>query len=356
MKTTANDRLLFGFPVSVSFRDAEEKMQFAEEYIRAHRLDLKCRRQNGNVVVYPQICRYADIELTNVCNARCVFCPREKMQSIGHMEENIFYKVIDKIRNANIGKIMFIGRGEALLHPRALEYIRSIRDYTGVKLEIFTNGTPLTPEVTDALAELNDGILQLRINVSLHSLRRDMHEKMVGVDLRTVVRNLRYLMSKKEKLSYSVCFVKNKLNEAETQKLQDYFARHGIKKTGIDLVYNKGGHVDNRDVFDRDFYLRSFVPAAGKIPEAVLCEYTFGHLAYSINYRGEFTICHDDFEDMYKLGHVLEDDFIAIDAKIDALKKTGGTEQCKGCTKYLREAYHGGNKDAEAMPENKIVL
>lgn len=353
MKTMHSDRLLFGFPVSVDCADIETKAQFAEQYIRSQKLNLKWMRKNGNVVVSSEVSRYADMEWTNLCNARCVFCPRGKMKALGNMEDDVFYRAVDKIRKANIGKIMCIGRGEPLLHPKAMDFVKYIKEHTGLNLEIFTNGAVLTPEMTDALADLNDEILDLRINVSLHTLRHDLHEKMVGVDLRKVIKNLRYLISKKDKLSYSVCFVKNKMNETEMQQLSNYFAKLGIQKTGISLVYNKGGHVDSPEVFDSDFYLRNRGLMPGKqLPEHTLCEYTYDHLAYCINYRGDFTICHDDFDDMYKLGSIFEDEFPAIDAKIDDLKKVGGTEQCKGCTKYLRESFHG----KEVMAKNEIVL
>lgn len=346
-------RLLFGFPVAPGVGSTREKTEFAENYIRSHNLDLRIRRENGKVIVRTQTSRYVDMEWTNVCNARCTFCPREKMKAVGHMQERVFEATIEKIRRGPIGKIMCIGRGEPLLHPKATEFVEHIKRYTGVSLEIFTNGEILTPALIDKLAEINDEILNLRINVSLHTLQRDLHREMVGVDFDKVISNLRYLIKKSDRIGYSVCFVLNKTNEEEMRQLAEHFQQRGIPKTGISLVYNKGGHVANGKVFDSDFYRRVFAPKPGdKLPEPRLCEYTYDHLAYSINYRGEFTICHDDFDDMYRLGSVLEDDFSSIDEKVEQLRRAGGTEQCRSCTKYLREAQHG----REVMAKSEIVL
>lgn len=353
MQVVPKARLLFGFPVDLSEMNPREKLEFAENYIRQHALDLQCLRKNGQIVIKKSSARYLDIEWTNHCNARCLFCPREKMPAVGFMKENTFLVLLDKARKANVSKIMCIGRGEPLLHPKALDFVRYIREYTGMSLEIFTNGEVLTPEVTDALATLNDPILDLQINVSLHTLDHKLHRSLVGVNLKKVLRNVRYLIHRSDKLRYSLCFVQNKKNKLELQKLKERLAKRGITKNGISMVYNKGGHVPDGETFDKDFYLESFgVERESDLPEWRLCQYTFDFLSYSVNFRGEFVLCHDDFEDRYKLGNVFEDDFTAIDAKIAALKKQGGAEQCRRCTKYLREAYHGKEK----MAKNEITL
>ena len=37
-----------------------------------------------------------DIELTNACNAKCSFCPRDNMPAIGTMKPDIFYKAVER--------------------------------------------------------------------------------------------------------------------------------------------------------------------------------------------------------------------------------------------------------------------
>ncbi len=357
MKVRTSKHMLFAFPIGVQCNSVRVKLNFVKTYIKDNGLSLQWRVSDGTIEVFPEFSRYVDMELTNDCNARCIFCPRMKMKKVGYMAEDVFLHAIDKIKKANIGKIVFIGRGEPLLHPKSLDFIRYIRDNTGLNLEIFTIGEVLNEELVDALADINDNILCLRLNVSLHSMDHATHRKLVGLELKRIVKNIRYLMTKKGKLEYSLCFVMNKINEGEMQKLRKVFDNAGIGHVDISLVYNKGGHVRNMEVFDTDFYVRNMAASAeDNLPERKLCKYTYDHLSYYVNYKGDFTICHDDFDDRFRLGSILMDDFASIDKKIEKLKKAGGTEQCKQCTKYLREYFHGEDKDTEALPLGKITL
>jgi MoaA/NifB/PqqE/SkfB family radical SAM enzyme len=118
----------------------------------------------GELVKFPL--QRIHIELTNVCNFDCTFCPKQEMTR--HYEYMDFEKVcgiIDEIAEYNMAeKITFHVMGEPFMHPRFFE----ILDYAarlGVKTGITTNGTYLDEEQAIKLEKVTAS----QINISLQT-------------------------------------------------------------------------------------------------------------------------------------------------------------------------------------------
>lgn len=77
------------------------------------------------------------VEITNVCNLNCDFCPLTK-RSLEFMSEASFEFIISRIKHLT-DQIYFHVMGEPLLHPR-LEKFLDICDQHGVRVNITTNG------------------------------------------------------------------------------------------------------------------------------------------------------------------------------------------------------------------------
>lgn len=102
------------------------------------------------------------IEITNVCNLRCDFCPRTQRKP-EFMNLDMFCKILDQIEG-HTDHIYLHVKGEPLLHPE-LDHFLDICYEKGFKVNITTNGT-LINEVKDKL--LSKPALR-QINFSLHS-------------------------------------------------------------------------------------------------------------------------------------------------------------------------------------------
>ena len=102
------------------------------------------------------------IEITNVCNLDCSFCPTTKRQP-EFMDIETFRKILDQIK-PHTNYLFFHVKGEPLLHPE-IDMFLDISHEKGFKVNITTNGTMLQ-EVKDKLI----GKPALRqVNISLHS-------------------------------------------------------------------------------------------------------------------------------------------------------------------------------------------
>ena len=105
----------------------------------------------------------AYVEITNICNLNCSFCPghtREKM----HMSSKNF-RIITKKLDGKIENLFLHIMGEPLLHPE-LRRIIGFADRMNVKLKITTNGTllPLCLPILKNSQNLHT------VNISLHAL------------------------------------------------------------------------------------------------------------------------------------------------------------------------------------------
>ncbi len=118
----------------------------------------------GELVKFPL--QRIHIELTNVCNFDCTFCPKQEMtRHYEYMDFERVCAIIDEIAEYNMAeKITFHVMGEPFMHPRFFE----ILDYAkqlDVKTGITTNGTYLDEDQAIKLEKVTAS----QVNISLQT-------------------------------------------------------------------------------------------------------------------------------------------------------------------------------------------
>lgn len=97
-----------------------------------------------------------EIELSNACNLRCIYCPRKHMNDTnGFMKLNLFKRLINELSAYPDTILVLHRRGESLLHPDFVE----LCGYVAGKFEevqLATNGTVLDDEKSKAIIEAID--------------------------------------------------------------------------------------------------------------------------------------------------------------------------------------------------------
>lgn len=88
------------------------------------------------------------LELTNICDFNCVFCPKSEMKrQYGYMETGLAKRVITELKENNIcEKITFHVMGEPTLHPNFFDILSHAQN-TGIKVGLTTNGGKLGGEI-----------------------------------------------------------------------------------------------------------------------------------------------------------------------------------------------------------------
>lgn len=96
--------------------------------------------------------RIIDVEVTNACNFRCLFCPtgnHAMTRPSGFMDMEVFAKLVEECSGWGTG-LRLIGWGEPLLHPDIVEFL-DIAGLAGLPTHINTNGSKLTRKLALAL-------------------------------------------------------------------------------------------------------------------------------------------------------------------------------------------------------------
>ncbi len=113
----------------------------------------------------------AYVEITNICNLSCDFCPGHKRER-RHMSAREFEAIAKKL-DGRVQNLFLHLMGEPLLHPE-LGRIIEISDKMDVKLKITTNGTllPLVLPILKASEKLHT------VSISIHSFGGNTSESM----------------------------------------------------------------------------------------------------------------------------------------------------------------------------------
>ncbi len=128
------------------------------------------------------------IEVTNQCNLACRTCVRNTWhQETGRMSEELFSKTLEGLGAfANKPTIFFGGFGEPLSHPDIVTMVRRAKAYAP-RVELITNGTLLTPELSRELIFAGLDLLWVSIDGASPESYADIR---LGAELPGVIRNV----------------------------------------------------------------------------------------------------------------------------------------------------------------------
>ena len=132
------------------------------------------------------------IEITNVCNLQCSFCPQTGRQA-EFMEIETFRNILDQIKPYT-DYIYFHVKGEPFLHPQ-LDRFLDISHEKGFQVNITTNGT-LIHKVRDkliakpALRQINFSLHSFDGNEGLHRKEDYIHPILSFINEATVKSNV----------------------------------------------------------------------------------------------------------------------------------------------------------------------
>lgn len=134
------------------------------------------------------------------CNLRCEFCiwtldekDRGYLSDVKVMPFDLYKRAIDGLKDfpSKLGLWRIAGVGEPLMHPQIVEMVEYAAQSEMIdRVEIVTNGTLLTPELSEGL--INAGLTRLRVSVegnSAHDYERYAKKKW---DYESLVQNLEY--------------------------------------------------------------------------------------------------------------------------------------------------------------------
>lgn len=196
------------------------------------------------------------IEVSGYCNAKCNFCPyatikREK----GFMSMDLYTKILDEasLSADKFAEVQLTGLGESLLDKcleERLSYAR--KKLPASRRGIYTNGTLLTPERFDSLADAGLNYLV----ISLNAMSKEQRQKRMKLDDWDLVnRNIIYAFGGRHRVDLEIHGIASP-GEMRGEEKVNFYNRFGdARDGGVGLLIEEGNWSgDNRDVrpdFDR---------------------------------------------------------------------------------------------------------
>lgn len=152
------------------------------------------------------------IQVTNLCNFKCFYCSasqsaetrKRKGLDLRHMYYEDYKRCIDSIALSGGTKVLqLVGWGEPLLHPNIADMVRYAKEKKAASLiRIITNGSLLTPELSDAL--IDAGLDNLRISLQGVSEKDYREISNVEIDFQHFIENITYYYEHKKHSTVSL--------------------------------------------------------------------------------------------------------------------------------------------------------
>jgi len=121
------------------------------------------------------------VETTNHCNARCIFCAHPRITDHGTMSDGLYAKILADAARLDPPPHTFIPMltGEPFLDPQIVDRIRQARvALPTTEIHLYTNGSRLTKESIDWLSEVPN----FRLNISANGASVGTRKMLTGLD------------------------------------------------------------------------------------------------------------------------------------------------------------------------------
>ncbi len=131
------------------------------------------------------------IETTNICQAKCVFCQHDKFKEFGTMTDELYQKIIiEASQLSNLQLFIPMLTGEPFCDKQIIERIKYARErMPWVAIQLYTNGSLLTFDIIQKLKDIQG----FSLSISLNGLNPETREKVMGLkDWTHVIRMAHY--------------------------------------------------------------------------------------------------------------------------------------------------------------------
>lgn len=141
------------------------------------------------------------------CNFKCNYCifqiPKEKRHFISDkviMDFDLYKKCVDDMAKSwpMVKLVRFVGIGEPLLHPKIVEMVKyTVDKKVAQTVEIITNGSLLTPKMSDLL--IRAGLTRLVVSLQGTTKEKYREVSQIDLDFDNFIKNLKYFFDHKNK-------------------------------------------------------------------------------------------------------------------------------------------------------------
>jgi MoaA/NifB/PqqE/SkfB family radical SAM enzyme len=266
----------------------------------------------------PSMPEIVQIESTNICNAKCVFCPRDDMhRKQGIMSVDLFRKIVDECVELGITHVRMHNYGEAFIDKRLVEKVRYAKEHGIQEVGMISNGSLITENIARGMI---DARLDA-INISVDASGKEVFEATrIGLKYDKVIANIERLVrlrgeSGRRRPKLILSFVRQN-NSADEQAFIEHW-RTIADKVHVTDLHNWAGTLNS----DSDVNYPCYRP----------------WLTFTVLWDGRVSLCCADFDGKTVLGDLNTSSIREIwnaepyrDARRQHLE-SGGPDICRSC-------------------------
>jgi MoaA/NifB/PqqE/SkfB family radical SAM enzyme len=274
-----------------------------------------------------------DIEITNRCNAKCHFCPRDMTPHEGTMAPELFdvalaraveVRALTKERSGTESHVSLCGLGEPLLNKHAPRYVGQVKA-EGFRCLMASNGSLLSREKGEALVEA--GLDEILINIG------DIEEEYEAVYhlpfAKTRDNIARFVDIAAGHCDVTIVLVDHHQDKAHVESMKAYWQEYGVTDFLTFEIMNRGGSlfVDHMqyEAMPQLARARELLAETGSTPRCAV-----PLLGLFVGYDGQYYLCCSDWEKQTPMGSVHDLSFEdVLAAKLDYV--TSRTPVCRTC-------------------------
>ncbi|HMS86932.1 MAG: radical SAM protein [Acidimicrobiales bacterium] len=261
-----------------------------------------------------------DMEVTNRCNAKCHFCPRDRTPHQGLMPPEVFDQGLAQailyrdtvLADDDEMMISLCGLGEPLLNRHVFDFVRKARA-ADLLVAMSSNGSLLDEEKAGQL--LDAGLQQILINVGEEG---DDYEEIYQLPFERTLENVvRFNEMAAGRCEITMVLVDHRDDADHIAKMRAFWAGHGLTEAISYPVMNRGGSlfVDHMqyEQYPEQQRARDLLAASMGTP---LCGAPFGYIF--VGYDAQYYLCCSDWEKRAPLGSIFDASFLdVVRSKLD---------------------------------------
>lgn len=302
-----------------------------------------------------------DIELTNRCNAKCYFCPRDQTPHEGLITPETFEQALlravelREITGDEPTHINLCGLGEPLLNKRAAQHVAQVRA-AGFECGMSSNGALLSEAKAEAL--LDAGLQRIFLNIGD---RGEAYEDVYKLPWEKTLDNVtRFARLAEGRCEVIIVLVDHHQDEVHLADMRRFWQDHGITQFQQYDIMNRGGalFVDHMQ-YDTSPEAEAAWALIERSERPPMCAVPFLYLF--VGYDGQYYLCCSDWKKEAPLGSVFDVGFVDImRAKLEHVAQrnvpcsTCNLDPVNGVIDALRARSAGADIDVEQLHASMV--
>lgn len=256
---------------------------------------------------------YLDIELTNLCNFHCCFCPTgtKSLRRIqGTMSEEVVDAIVANVEKYQIPGVRFSRWGEPTMHPHYLDIFEKFKK-TGALIHFNTNGSFLDEAQIQRLLDMHLDSIKFSFQGADEGTYNEMREGGDYVRLLATIRKFHAMRGDREYpfIQISTTLTGETAEQLENFKkdVKDYCDYYNVGYTKLHHLNVDAMHIDEQE---KEKIRRLQKQETIHHVYREICPEAFNKL--SINWNGDVTLCCSDYDNFMIVGNILDQDLRQI--------------------------------------------